>query len=154
MIFIGIILAVLAVVLLVVGILAVARKLPGNPVIGLRVAEVRKSKETWDTAHHVAGTFWILGGVAMAFAALLSFVVSGWMWVLPVVLVFVSLVALGAGANVGARTAAAIDVANEVEADRKANEPAPAPAVDFEALRRAASQSGEDTGDGRGEAKK
>lgn len=144
MIFIGIILAVLALVLLVIGGLAAARKLPGNSVIGLRVAEVRKSQEIWDSAHHVAGLFWLLGGVALGFGALISFIASGWLWLLPVVAVLVALVAVGAGANLGARTAAAIDVAQEVEADRKANEPSPAPAVDFEALRRAASESDSD----------
>ena len=70
---IGVILVVLAVALLVLGGLAWSRKLPGNGVVGLRVAEVRKSKELWEGAHHVAGPLWVVSGVAMAVGALVAF---------------------------------------------------------------------------------
>ena len=54
-IILGTLCGILAVVLLVVGVLGWTAKLPGNPIFGIRVPEVRKSKELWDMAHRVAG---------------------------------------------------------------------------------------------------
>lgn len=139
MIVFGTILALLAVVLLIVGGLAAARKLPGNSVVGIRVAEVRKSRRIWDAAHHVAGMFWLVGGVALVFGALVAFRAEGWMWLIPAATVLIALIAVGAGANAGARAAATIDVAEELE--KKSQPAAAAPAVDLDALRRAASQA-------------
>ena len=48
MLAVGIVFFVLAAVLLIVGGLATLRKLPGNSVVGLRLAEIRKSKDAWD----------------------------------------------------------------------------------------------------------
>lgn len=145
MIVIGTILAILAAALLIIGGLAAARKLPGNSVVGIRVAEVRKSREIWEAAHRVAGLFWIVGGVALVFGALVAFRADGWMWLIPAATAVVALFAVGAGANAGARTAAALDVAEELA--KKQQPAAPAPKVDLAALRRAASQA-----DRRGEA--
>lgn len=139
---VGIVLLVLAAALLIVGGLATARKLPGNSIIGIRVAEVRKDKETWELAHQIAGPFWAIGGVALLFAGFIAFRTSGWGWIFPALLVVAALFFLGIGANVGARRAAAIDVAREVEQ----NNPPPAPKVDLDALRRAASSSDDKNG--------
>ena len=79
----GTVLLILAIALLVIGVLAWRRKLPGNPVIGIRVAEVRKSKEIWEAAHQVAGPLWLVGGVALVFGGLVAFRAEGWMWLLP-----------------------------------------------------------------------
>ncbi|AWB82859.1 hypothetical protein C3B44_11415 [Corynebacterium yudongzhengii] len=141
MIVVGVVLSLLAIALLVIGGMAFARKLPGNSYIGIRVAEVRKSPEVWEAAHHVAGTFWLFGGVALTFGALISFIAEGWLWLIPVGAVIVAVVAVGAGANVGARTAAALDVEKEYQEQQKAQEPAPAPEVDMSALRRAVDKS-------------
>lgn len=144
MIVIGVIFLVLALVLLVIGGMATARKLPGNSVVGIRVAEVRKSKEIWDAAHHLAGPFWIIGGVALVFGGMIAFRADGWGWLIPAFAVIVALIFIGIGANVGARTAASIDVKDEYD---KANPtPAPKPKPDLNALRRAA-----DAEDTRGE---
>ena len=59
-IILGSLFGVLAVLLIVVGALGWAAKLPGNPVVGIRVPEVRKSQELWDMAHRVAGPLWVL----------------------------------------------------------------------------------------------
>lgn len=139
MIVLGCLLALFALALLIVGGLGFARKLPGNSVVGIRVAEVRKSREIWDAAHHVAGVFWLAGGVALVFGALAAFRPTDWAWLISLATVLVALVAVGAGANAGARTAAVIDVAQEAEKKRQAE--APAPEVNLDALRRAASQS-------------
>lgn len=134
----GTVLLILAIALLVIGVLAWRRKLPGNPVIGIRVAEVRKSKEIWEAAHQVAGPLWLVGGVALVFGGLVAFRAEGWMWLLPALTVIVALAAVGAGANIGARRAAAIDVAQKYEEEHSPAPAAPAPKVDMEALRRAA----------------
>lgn len=145
---IGVLLAILALVLTVIGGLATARRLPGNGIVGIRVPEVRTSRRIWEDAHHVAGIFWLVGGVALAFGALTAFRAEGWAWILPVATVIIAVAAVGAGANAGARTAAVLDVAEEL---KKNNEPAPpTPQVDLAALRRAANQAdlNKDSGDG------
>ena len=145
MIIVGVILTILALALLVLGGLAFARKLPGNSYIGIRVAEVRKSKEIWEAAHHVAGAFWLLAGVALLFGALAAFIAEGWLWLFPVIAVLVAVVAVGAGANVGARTAATMAIAEEVDKQNRPEEPTqPAPQVDMDALRRAVDNSDPD----------
>lgn len=114
---IGVILLVLALFLLVVGTLAATRRLPGNAIIGIRVPEVRKSEEVWVSSHAMAGPLWLFSGVALVFGALISFVASGWLWVLPAVTVVVAIVGLATGANIGARTATVLDAQNKDEAD-------------------------------------
>lgn len=150
---IGVVLLVMALVLLVTGVMATSRRLPGNKIIGLRVPEVRKSKEIWDGSHAVAGPLWILGGVALTFGGLISFLADGWFWVLPAITLIVGLVALASGANVGARTATLLDAQNQDEDAGCAScsndggcgcgghDEAPAPIVDLAAVRRAADVS-------------
>lgn len=106
---VGTILLILAVVLLVVGVLAWQRRLPGNNVIGLRLPEVRKSRDVWAGAHAVAGPVWIFGGIALLFGALVAYVAFSWLWCIPIATVCIALYTLGAGANIGARTAAILD---------------------------------------------
>ena len=60
MIAVGIIFFILAVFLIVVGTMASTKRLPGNSYIGLRLQEIRKSREAWDNAHRVAGPAWRL----------------------------------------------------------------------------------------------
>lgn len=139
---IGVILLVLAAALLLFGALSWAKKLPGNSIFGLRVPEVRKSKEAWDSAHAVAGPIWAFGGVALLFGALIAFIASGWMWVLPVLTVLIAVAALSVGANAGARVATLFDAEHaEGGCGENCNCGAPAPDVDVDALRRAASQA-------------
>ncbi|QGU08682.1 hypothetical protein COCCU_13960 [Corynebacterium occultum] len=149
---IGVVLLVLALVLLTVGVMAASRRLPGNKVIGLRVPEVRKSREIWNSAHAVAGPLWIFGGVALVFGGLISFVASGWVWILPAVALVIGIIALASGANVGARAATLLDAQNQEDDGCSScstdggcgcggHDEAPAPAVDLEAVRRAADAS-------------
>lgn len=142
---VGIVLLVLAAALLIIGVLAAGRKLPGNSIVGIRVAEVRKDREIWELAHQIAGPFWAIGGVSLLFAAFVAFRASGWGWLVPVALVLLAVFFLGVGANAGARRAAAIDVAREVEKNNPETTP-PAPSVDLGALRRAASASDDKNG--------
>ncbi|MGP6174187.1 SdpI family protein [Corynebacterium sp. A21] len=147
---IGVVLLVLALVLLIAGVMATSRRLPGNKIIGLRVPEVRKSKEIWDGSHAVAGPLWIFGGVALTFGGLIAFIASGWLWVFPAVTLVVGIVALASGANVGARTATLLDARHQDEDAGCAScsndggcgcgghNEAPAPVVDLAAVRRAA----------------
>lgn len=129
---VGIIFIVLALLLLVPGALAAAGNLPGNKWVGLHVPAVRKDRAIWNQAHKVAGPFWVLAGVALAFGAAFSFIAAGWMWVLPAVAVVAAVVAASLGGNFGARAAVAVEQARE-----KAEEE-PKPAVNIDALRRAA----------------
>lgn len=146
MMIVGILLALFACALFVLGGLAFAKKLPGNNYVGIRVSEVRKSQEIWEAAHHVAGTFWLVGAVALTFGAFTAFIAAGWLWILPILSVVIALVAIGAGANVGARTAATLAVAEEADEQRQAEAPAAPPTakVNMDALRRAAQQSDSD----------
>lgn len=108
-IILGSLFGILAVLLIVAGALAWQAKLPGNPVIGIRVPEVRKSQELWDMAHRVAGPLWVLSGVAWAIASLVSFAASGWMWLVVALGAVGALTFLGMGAGMGAHTVAMVD---------------------------------------------
>lgn len=135
----GIIFLVLSLVLLVPGIMATAEKLPGNAYVGLHVPAVRKNESVWRQAHKVAGPFWILAAVALAFGAAFAFIARGWVWVFPVLAFVFALIAASMGGNFGARAAVAVEEAQQ-QAD---DEPAPKPQVNLDALRKAAGQADE-----------
>lgn len=132
---IGIVFAVLTLALFIPGALATAGKLPGNKWVGLHVPAVRKDQGIWDQAHKVAGPFWLLAALALAFGAAFSFIASGWMWVLPVVALVAAVVAASVGGNFGARAATMVEKAREEEPEPEK------PAVNIDALRRAAGQA-------------
>lgn len=161
---IGILFIIVAVVLVVLGGVAAAGKLPGNGTIGLRVPEVRKHESTWRQAHQVVGPFWILAGVAMALGAAFAFISHGWLWVAPVIAVVAAVVSLSVGGNFGARAAALVDATITAQNEHQTTEAptdgsagsgaggagaagsgtegaAPKPAVDLDALRRAAGEA-------------
>lgn len=130
----GIILLVIAVALAVIGGLGWSGKLPGNSFIGLKVPEVRKSEELWELAHKIAGPFWVLGAVALAFGGAFSFVATGWWWILPALTIVVALGSVGTGAAKAAHTVAALDARAIAEEQRGGTQPA----VNLDALRNAA----------------
>ena len=145
MIAVGIIFLILAVFLIVVGALASTKRLPGNSYIGLRLQEIRKSREAWDNAHRVAGPFWILSGVCLVFGGIVALRAEGWMWLIPVFTFIIALLALSIGSNMGARAAYLWDQAHKEEegcgdscncGDSGCGDSAPA--VDVAALRNAA----------------
>ena len=80
MVAVGIIMLIFAVYWLVFGGLATARRLPGNKYFGLRIPDVRKSKEAWDGSHVVAGPVWLLAGGSLLYGALVSLPDEGGMW--------------------------------------------------------------------------
>ena len=139
---VGIIYLVLAVVLVVVGAMSVAGKLPGNSIFGLRIAAVRKDKSIWDQAHKVSGPFVLFAGVALAFGAAFAFIASGWLWVAPVIALIIAVIALSVAGNFGARAATLIDAARNHTAPQEQ----PAPQVNLDALRNAASKADEGKG--------
>lgn len=132
---IGIVFAVLTLALFIPGALATAGKLPGNKWVGLHVRAVRKDQGIWDQAHKVAGPFWLLAALALAFGAAFSFIASGWMWVLPVVALVAAVITASVGGNFGARAATMVENAREEEPEPEK------PAVNIDALRRAAGQA-------------
>ncbi len=139
---VGVIYAILAVGVLLVGALASTRRLPGNSFIGIRVPEVRHSRDIWEQSHAVAGPLWVFSGLALLFGALSVFFVHSWMWMVPVAAFLLGVYGIGAGANVGARRAALLDAAeNDAHAEAAGVRP---PAVDTAAALRAA--SARDTG--------
>lgn len=133
-----------ALVLIVVGAMAATGKLKGNSYIGLRVPEVRQEEAVWMQAHKVAGPFLIVAGVTLLFGAAFAWIASGWLWAAPVIAVIVALVFLSLAGNLGARSASLFAAARKAEQSEPKSEPKPeaeAPAVDFDALRRAAGQA-------------
>lgn len=155
MIAIGVLLLIFGVFLIVVGALAWSQRLPGNKWVGLRIPEVRKSKEMWDTAHRIAGPAWTAGGVCMLIGGLVAFVASGWLWVIPVLGFLAGLALVGTGAGMSAHAVAILDA----QASQQAASPEPGvqccsagdaadhaagPKVDLGALRRAVQESGAD----------
>ncbi|WP_080792089.1 SdpI family protein [Corynebacterium pacaense] len=149
----------LAFLLIVTGVLAWTAKLPGNPAVGIRVPEVRKSQDLWEMAHRVAGPLWTLAGVSLGIASMIAFIAGSWMWIIVVAAVIASLVFIGMGAGMGAHTVAMVDAkrhSEEIRAARDAHpelpverpepepmEEAPKPPVDLDALRRAMRNSAE-----------
>ena len=143
MVVLGCVLAALAVVLLLVGALAWTRHLPGNKYVGIKVPEVRESREVWDAVHQFAGPLWLASGVAMAVAAVPPFSGVSWLLIISLVGVAASVYFFGLGSSMGAR-AAGVLVREESSGgccggdSSDASDAAPAPQVDFDALRRAA----------------
>ncbi|MFC6317479.1 SdpI family protein [Corynebacterium gerontici] len=143
MFFVGILLAIIAVLAIVVGVLGWTRKLPGNSFIGIKVPEVRKSRQMWDAAHQTAGPLWVIGGVAFTFAAMLCFTDNAWLWLTAAVMTLFGVVLVALGASLGSRTVAVLAAHDaEVEASNASCCSAggaedEAPAVDVDALRRA-----------------
>ncbi|MBV7282356.1 SdpI family protein [Corynebacterium sp. TAE3-ERU30] len=142
----GIILLILTLALLILGALAWTQHLPGNGLIGIRVPEVRTSREMWNAAHKVAGPVWLVAGLAMGIGALLAFSAAGWMWLLVLAAVVASVTLLGIGAALGAKAVAIID-ANRKISDAAAAQAgdsesqAPQPEVDVDKLRSALRRS-------------
>lgn len=142
MIIASIVLLILAAFALIVGGLAWTRRLPGNGFIGLRVPEVRKSKEIWDVSHAVAGPMWIAAGVSLLFGGLVGLrltTIPG--MIFAAVTIFVAAVFLGVGANLGAKAAHLMDMKHKEEQgcgeDCNCGSEEPKPEVDVAALRKA-----------------
>ncbi|MDO4911078.1 MAG: SdpI family protein [Corynebacterium sp.] len=106
---IGVVLLLCALIQCIVGIAGWAQKLPGNPYVGIRVPEVRKTPEMWNTAHRIAGPLWTVGGICLAAAGALCFMDSGWKWLLVVLTIIGWLVFLGMGAGMAANAVAYLD---------------------------------------------
>lgn len=105
----SIILLILAAFALVVGGLAWSGRLPGNSIIGLKVKEVRTSREIWNAAHAAAGPLWVFAGLVLLFGGLLAARIDGALsWAIFALSLIFALVLAGAGANMGARMAAAV----------------------------------------------
>lgn len=120
MIVIPVILLVVAIAVAVVAGLSWSAKLPGNPYIGIRAPEARKSRENWDITHRVAGPPWAVSALAFLGSAALAFVAiqpdaSGWMWMWVVVAVLLGLAMIGVGGAMGAHTIALYDAKKRAE---------------------------------------
>lgn len=139
---IPIVVLILAAALLVVGALATTRRLPGNPLIGLKVPEVRKTKEIWDVSHAVAGPMWVAAGASLLFGGLMGLRLSTLLGVIFLALtIFVAAVFLGVGANNGAKAAHLMDRQHKDEGgcgdSCNCGSEEPKPEVDVAALRKA-----------------
>lgn len=109
MIVLTVVLVVVGLAFFISGLLGAVGKLPGNPVVGLRVPEVRKSAELWDTAHRIVGPAWMGAGAAFIGAALITLKVSGWMWLIFALLLVGAVFLIGLGSALGAHTVARLD---------------------------------------------
>ncbi|MCS4535462.1 SdpI family protein [Corynebacterium sp. HS2168-gen11] len=145
----GSILLVLGIAVIVIGVLAWTKHLPGNSYIGIKVKEVRKSKEQWDAAHQVAGPVWTASGLALVIAALPFFTGNYWLLLVSVIGIFAAVYFYGLGGSLATRAAGIMGQDSESEGcssgccSDTASEPASETptSIDFDALRRAASQS-------------
>lgn len=118
MIVFAVLLLVLAVFTTLVGVLAWRMKLPGNGVVGIRVPEVRKSQELWDTAHRIAGPLWTLAGGSLALGGIVAFTAAGWMWLVVGLAIVGWLAFLGIGAGMAAHTVALLDARASKQAEQ------------------------------------
>ncbi|SQI18853.1 SdpI family protein [Corynebacterium jeikeium] len=109
MIVLTIVLVIVGLAFFIAGLLGAVGKLPGNPVVGLRVPEVRKSEELWNTAHRIVGPAWMGAGAAFMGAALITLKVSGWMWLIFALLLVGAVFLIGLGSALGAHTVARLD---------------------------------------------
>lgn len=118
MIVLSVLLFIVAAAVLVTGILAATGTLPGNSWVGLRILEVRKSREMWVTAHKIAGVPWTGAGVAFLGAGLAG-LKGGWLWIVAALLVVGGLFLIGMGAALAASTAARLDHLRAKEAEER-----------------------------------
>ena len=109
MIVLTVVLVVVGLAFFIAGLLGAVGKLPGNPVVGLRVPEVRKSEELWNTAHRIVGPAWMGAGAAFRGAALITLKVSGWMWLVFALLLVGAAFLIGLGSALGAHAVARLD---------------------------------------------
>lgn len=109
MIVLTVVLVVVGLVFFIAGLLGAVGKLPGNPVVGLRVPEVRKTEELWNTAHRIVGPAWMGAGAAFLGAALITLKVSGWMWLVFALLLVGAAFLIGLGSALGAHAVARLD---------------------------------------------
>ncbi|MBC2682498.1 SdpI family protein [Corynebacterium anserum] len=113
----SIIVGVLGVAMLIIGVMSVTGTLPGNPVIGLRIPEVRKSQDYWITAHKIAGPAWTGSGLALMASAAIAWEATGWLWLIVGLLVIAAVFLLGLGAALAGHAMATIDAQAEKEAE-------------------------------------
>lgn len=109
MIVLTIVLVVVGLAFFIAGLLGAVGKLPGNPVVGLRIPEVRKTEELWNTAHRIVGPAWMGAGAAFIGAALITLKVSGWMWLVFALLLVGAAFLIGLGSALGAHAVARLD---------------------------------------------
>ena len=109
MIVLSVLLFILGAAVLVTGVMALTGTLPGNRWVGLRIPEVRKSREMWTTGHRIVGPFWIGGGVAVLLGGLVS-LQGGWLWAVAAVLLLGGLGLVGVGAANASHIMAQIDL--------------------------------------------
>ena len=109
MIVLTVVLVVVGLAFFIAGLLGAVGKLPGNPVVGLRVPEVRKTEELWNTAHRIVGPAWMGAGAAFIGAALITLKVSGWMWLVFALLLVGAAFLIGLGSALGAHAVARLD---------------------------------------------
>lgn len=109
MIVLTVLLVVVGLAFFIAGLLGAVGKLPGNPVVGLRIPEVRKTEELWNTAHRIVGPAWMGAGAAFLGAALITLKVSGWMWLVFALLLVGAAFLIGLGSALGAHAVARLD---------------------------------------------
>lgn len=108
-----VLLAGLALVIAGTGVAALAGRLPGNGVLGVRTPETRRSPEAWELANRAAGPAFLGSGLVLLLGALASGLIGGWVGGLVVVVSVVGSLALLSVAGLAGARAAAIWAAAE-----------------------------------------
>lgn len=105
-----VLLAGLALVVGTTGVLAMAGRLPGNDVLGVRTPETRTSPEAWEVANRAAGPAFLGSGLALLLGTVALPLVGGWVGgIVVVVAVVISFALLNVAGIAGARAAAIWD---------------------------------------------
>ncbi|PAY22458.1 hypothetical protein CEY15_13675 [Dietzia natronolimnaea] len=113
-----VVLAGLALVVGVTGLLGSLGRLPGNGVLGVRTPETRRSPEAWTLANRAAGPALIGSGLTLLLGALGVGLIGGWVGGLVVVVALLgSLALLSAAGLAGSRAAALWDAAQDPDQD-------------------------------------
>lgn len=103
----------LALVIAGTGVAALAGKLPGNGVLGVRTPETRRSPEAWELANRAAGPAFLGSGLVLLLGALALGLIGGWVGGLVVVVSLVGSLALLSVAGLAGARAAAIWAATQ-----------------------------------------
>lgn len=106
----GIIMSVVGLVMAVVGVLGLARRLPANAMIGIRLPATKLSDETWEEAHVAAGPWLVLAGLAPLLTGIFILTMGGSMPEWTVLVAYAAmLIFVLVGAVRGVRAANAVN---------------------------------------------
>ncbi|MCS4490474.1 SdpI family protein [Corynebacterium sp. ES2794-CONJ1] len=143
MFFLGLLASACALIVIMSGVLAWTKNLPGNRFIGIKVPEVRASKDIWDHAHSLAGPLWVAAGVLIAIGSAPIYGGLSWLLTITAVSFIGALYMIGLGNSLAARAAGILRSNKESSSGCSGDccGGGASTAIDLEAVRQAAKRS-------------